>query len=452
MTIPDLYKIFLAHPDVTTDTRECLQNGLFFALRGANFNGNDFASQALKNGCAFALVDEPALQGKPGMIYVENVLATMQRLSTFHRRQLGTPVVQITGTNGKTTTKELTAAVLAAEKKVLSTQGNLNNHIGVPKTLLRLRPHHEVAVIETGANHPGEIAQLAEIADPDCGLITNVGHAHLEGFGSFEGVLRTKTELYDFLRRKPESFIFLHGDDHHLPPKAQGLPRVTYGQIGKKFDVEGETISCAPFLHLRFRLKGGQWHEVRTHLIGTYNLPNVLAAIAVGSKFGITPTKMAAAISQYVPTNNRSEWVQTPYNRVIVDAYNANPTSMKAALENFSAIEAPHKMLILGEMLELGEVSDQEHGKILEQALNLSCETIWLVGEAFRSFVKAGCEPSQARINEKTTGKETTPALCWFPNVDAVKAALTSERAPRDFLILVKGSNGTRLFQLPPLL
>ena len=452
MSIPELYEIFLAHPDVTTDTRQCLQNGLFFALRGSNFNGNDFASQALKNGCAFAVVDEPSLQGKTGMIFVENVLATMQQLATFHRRQLGTPIVQITGTNGKTTTKELTAAVLASEKNVLFTQGNLNNHIGVPKTLLRLRPHHEVAVIETGANHQGEIAQLAEIADPDCGLITNVGHAHLEGFGSFEGVVQTKTELYAFLRRKPESFVFLHGDDTHLVPKAQGLPTVTYGQPGKGFDVEGETLSCTPFLHFRFRLKVSPWHEVQTHLIGTYNLPNALAAIAVGGKFGITPTKMAEAIAQYVPTNNRSEWVQTPDNRVIVDAYNANPTSMKAALENFSAIPAEHKMMILGEMLELGKVSTQEHWKIYKQALNLHCDALWLVGEAFRSFVTADRVSSQTGMNEETAESENSPAVCWFPDVDAVKAALSSTQAPRDFLILVKGSNGTRLFQLPPLL
>lgn len=431
MTIPELYEIFLKHPVVTTDTRDCPKGSIFFALRGETFNGNQFALKALENGCAYAVVDDKEVKGDDRLIHVEDALVALQQLATYHRRQLETPIVQITGTNGKTTTKELTSAVLSEKYNVLYTQGNFNNHIGVPKTLLRLTKEHQIAVVETGANHPGEIAQLSEIVDADCGLITNVGRAHLEGFGSFEGVIHTKGELYDYLRMKPGAFIFLNADNPYLCPIAKGLEADTYGVPERGYDVEGEVIECNPYLKFRFRMKGGEWQEVQTRLIGAYNLTNALAAICVGRHFEVTAAQAAHAIATYQPTNNRSEMVKTENNQLIVDAYNANPTSMKAALDNFALIPAQHKMLILGEMRELGQASAMEHQKVAEQALSLGAEEVWLVGEEFQPFAEG------AR---------------WFPDVDAVKVALEGGNRPIGRLILVKGSNGTKLYQLPALL
>lgn len=427
-SLEELYSLFQAHSVITTDTRHCPEGSLFFALRGERFDGNAFALQALQAGCAFAVVDDPAVGGDERLLHVPDVLTTLQQLAALHRRTLGTPIVQITGTNGKTTTKELTAAVLARKFDLLCTQGNFNNHIGVPKTLLQLRPHHQMAVIETGANHPGEIALLTDLVQPECGLITNVGMAHLEGFGSFEGVMRTKGELYDYLRHKPGGFIFLHADNEHLCRMAGSLPAVRYGLPGHDCYTEGEVLDCTPFLRLRFRTQGRAWHEVQTHLIGAYNVANVLAAAAVGAHFGVPDVDIAEALAAYEPTNNRSEWMRTQRNELIVDAYNANPTSMKAALDNFALIAHDHKMAILGEMRELGTASDEAHRAVAAQAASLHCEEVWLVGEAFRAHA-AGAR--------------------WFPSVAEVKAALEAEGAPTGRLILVKGSNGTRLFELP---
>lgn len=427
-SLEELYSLFQAHSVITTDTRHCPEGSLFFALRGERFDGNAFALQALQAGCAFAVVDDPAVGGDERLLHVPDVLTTLQQLAALHRRTLGTPIVQITGTNGKTTTKELTAAVLARKFDLLCTQGNFNNHIGVPKTLLQLRPHHQMAVIETGANHPGEIALLTDLVQPECGLITNVGMAHLEGFGSFEGVMRTKGELYDYLRHKPGGFIFLHADNEHLCRMAGSLPAVRYGLPGHDCYTEGEVLDCTPFLRLRFRTQDGAWHEVQTHLIGAYNVANVLAAAAVGAHFGVPDVDIAEALAAYEPTNNRSEWMRTQRNELIVDAYNANPTSMKAALDNFALIAHDHKMAILGEMRELGTASDEAHRAVAAQAASLHCEEVWLVGEAFRAHA-AGAR--------------------WFPSVAEVKAALEAEGAPTGRLILVKGSNGTRLFELP---
>lgn len=437
MSLSELYQLYLEHPVITTDTRDCPEGSLFFALRGANFDGNAFARQALQSGCAYAVVDDPCVceavsaSEASRYILVDDVLTTLQQLAAYHRRQLGIPVIQITGTNGKTTTKELTAAVLATKWHVLYTQGNFNNHIGVPKTLLRLNSAHQLAVIETGANHPGEIAELSALVDANCGLITNVGRAHLEGFGSFEGVIHTKGELYDYLRQKPGAFIFLDGDNPHLAPIAEGIPAVTYGLPGKGYDVEGEIVACNPWLQFRFRVKGGEWHTVQTHLIGSYNLTNALAALAVGMRFDVSPEQAAQAIAAYVPSNNRSELLRTAHNELIVDAYNANPTSMRAALDNFALISHPHKMLILGEMRELGAVSAEEHQKVAAQALSLGAEAVWFVGEEFQPY----SEGAQ-----------------WFPDVEAVKTALSGGAKPAERLILIKGSNGTKLFQLPALL
>ena len=431
MTIEQLYSLYLEHPVVTTDTRDLPEGSVFFALKGNTFNGNNFALQALEKGCAYAVVDEPSLDGKDErLILVDDVLTTMQELARHHRRALGLPILEITGTNGKTTTKELCAAVLSKKYNLLYTLGNLNNHIGVPKTLLRLNKEHEMAVIETGANHPGEIKALAEIVEPDCGLITNVGKAHLEGFGSFEGVMRTKGELYDNLRASG-GFLFLHGDNPYLGKMAEGMTAVTYGTPVRGYDVEGEAVEGSAFLKLRWRVKNGEWHEAQTHLIGAYNADNALAAVAVGHHFGVAQEDINAALSEYVPTNNRSELRITERNELIVDAYNANPTSMAAALQNFKGIHHDHKMLILGEMRELGAVSEQEHANIIRMIDEMDCKTVWLVGENFR----------------KVAGDKY---VC-FKDVEEVKDRLKSESISSR-LILIKGSNGTRLFELPELL
>lgn len=430
MSLKDLYELFLEHPVITTDTRNCPEGSIFFALKGETFDGNLFAHEALAKGCAHAVVDNPQVAGSDGrMVYVSNVLLMLQELAHHHRKQLGLPIVQITGTNGKTTTKELTAAVLAKRYNVLFTEGNFNNHIGVPKTLLRLTEAHQVAVIETGANHPGEIAELSKIVDADCGLITNVGKAHLEGFGSLEGVVQTKGELFQYLAGKPESFVFLNADNALLAPLAKGLRTITYGKPGEGYDVEGEVLSCAPQLRLRLRVAGGGWHEVQTQLVGAYNLDNMLAAAAVGLRYGVSETDICAALAEYTPKNKRSELQQTARNTLIVDAYNANPTSMKAALENFKLISHPAKHLILGEMRELGAASAMEHGEIIKQLGALGFSDVWLVG---KEFAKAAAD---------------TNFRC-FEDVEAVKEAL-AQHPLEGKLILVKGSNGTKLFQLP---
>lgn len=450
MEISTLYALFLQHPIITTDTRDCPAGSLFFALKGETFDGNLFASKALEAGCAFAVVDNAEIAATDErFLLVEDVLATLQQLAAYHRRMLGTPIVQITGTNGKTTTKELTAAVLSKAYNVLYTLGNFNNHIGVPKTLLRLSHDHDIAVIETGANHPGEIALLSKIVDADCGLITNVGKAHLEGFGSFEGVVQTKSELYDYLRSKTEAaddddceevgaaapFIFLHGDNPWLPARAEGLESVTYGKPCNGYDIEGEVVDCAPFLRFRWREKEGEWHTVQTQLIGAYNLDNILAAAAVGAHFGVTEEQISAALTDYHPSNSRSEFRRTVHNRLIVDAYNANVSSMHAALENFRLIADAHKMLILGDMRELGTASAAAHQEIADLAATTGSEHIWLVGENF-----AAVEPSEA-----------TAEVHHFKDVEEVKAAIAATPIA-DRLILIKGSNGTKLFQLPALL
>lgn len=433
MSLNELYELFLSHPVITTDTRNCPEGSIFFALKGDNFDGNLFAHEALEKGCAHAVVDNPQVAGSDGrMVYVSDVLLMLQELAHHHRKQLALPIVQITGTNGKTTTKELTAAVLAKRYKVLFTEGNFNNHIGVPKTLLRLTEEHEIAVVETGANHPGEIADLSKIVDADCGLITNVGKAHLEGFGSLEGVVLTKCELYQYLSGKPEGFIFLNGDNTLLAPQAKGLRTITYGKPEQGYDVEGEVISCNPQLRLRLRIANGEWHEVQTQLVGAYNLDNMLAAAAVGLRFGVCEADICAALEAYTPKNKRSELQKTEHNTLIVDAYNANPTSMKAALENFHLIPHPNKLLILGEMRELGCASTEEHTAIVTLLQQLGFTNVWLVGKEFAAVAS----DSQFR---------------YFNDVEAVKEELTWSPVS-DKLILVKGSNGTKLFQLPEFL
>ncbi len=430
MTTPELYDKFRTHPIVTTDTRDCPKDSVFFALKGANFNGNAFAEKALEAGCAYAVVDDESVAKKDErMILVDDVLTALQNLAAHHRKTLGTPLIQITGTNGKTTTKELTAAVLGEKFRVLATKGNFNNHIGVPKTLLELSSKHEIGVIETGANHPGEIALLSKIVDADCGIISNVGIAHIEGFGSFEGVVRTKGELYDFLRTRPKSLVFVNGDNPHLTAMTEGLRTMTYGKAEQNYDVEGEVVECNPLLLLRWRKRGGEWHEVQTRLIGAYNIDNALAAATIGLHFGVSEKQICHALTHYTPSNKRSELKKTAHNELIVDAYNANPTSMAAALDNFKQIPHPHKMAILGEMKELGAVSKTEHRRLVDKLPEIGCEEIWLVGECFAPYSDKKC----------------------FPDVEAVKAYLR-EHPLSGKLILIKGSNSNHLGDLAEVL
>lgn len=432
MDISGLYKIFLEHPTITTDSRECPEGSIFFALKGASFNGNAFAGKALEQGCAYAVVDEKevAETGDSRYIVVDDSLSALQQLANYHRRKLGTRIVGVTGTNGKTTTKELLAAVLGEKYNVLYTEGNFNNHIGVPKTLLRLKPEHEMAVIEMGANHPGEIKTLVNIVEPDYGLITNVGKAHLAGFGSFEGVIRTKGELYDYLRDHGGK-VFINSGDPILSEIAGSLVRIKYG-ISDVADAEvnGEVTVCDPYLNFRWRHEDGPWHNVSTHIIGSYNIMNMLAAACVGLYFEVKPEQVDHALATYVPKNNRSELEVTAHNSLIIDAYNANPTSMNAALTNFRDMKADNKMAILGDMGELGAVSNEEHQKVVDFLKDSGLDEVWLVGKEF--------------------GKTVCP-FRKFNDVEEVKQAIAAHR-PEGRCILIKGSNSMHLYQLPKLL
>ena len=425
MKLSALYQIFLDCQLVTTDSRNCPEGSLFIALKGESFNGNAFAGKALETGCAYAVIDEPeyAIEGDQRYILVDDCLQTLQQLANYHRRQLGTRVIGITGTNGKTTTKELISAVLSQSHNILYTLGNLNNHIGGPSTLLRLKAEHDLAVIEMGANHPGEIKFLSEIVEPDCGIITNVGKAHLEGFGSFEGVIKTKGELYEFLRKKEGSTVFIHHDNAYLMNIAGGLNLIPYGTEDDLY-VNGRIIGNSPYLTFEWKAgKDGKSYQVKTQLIGEYNFPNALAAITIGRFFGVEDAKINEALAGYTPQNNRSQLKKTDDNTLIIDAYNANPTSMMAALQNFRNMEVPHKMLILGDMRELGAESAAEHQKIADYLKECAFEKVWLVGDQF-----AAAEHS----------------FQTYPNVQEVIKDLEADK-PKGYTILIKGSNGIKL-------
>ena len=444
MEIKELYKLFQQHPCITTDSRDCPEGSIFLALKGESFDGNKFAASALEKGCAYAIIDEKEFAKDDRFIVVDNCLQTFKDLAREHRRQFNIPVIGITGTNGKTTTKELIAAVLSQKYNVLYTQGNYNNDVGVPKTLFRLTKEHEIAVIEMGASHPGDIKTLAETAEPTCGLITNVGRAHLQGFGSFEGVIKTKCELYDFLRTREDGLIFINADNENLLNQIGDDEEIWLSpystDIEKQYTcISGEVIECNPFLKFRWREplmtleeegRSTKWHKVQTQLIGAYNIDNLLAAIAVGINFGVDRKKICAALEEYVPSNNRSQMTVTEKNHLIVDAYNANPSSMMAALENFQLMQAEHKMVILGDMRELGEASAEEHQRIVTFLKTMDLEEVWLVGD---EFAKTSCDYRK------------------FHDVEEVKAAIAAQQ-PQGHYILIKGSNGTKLFQLPELL
>lgn len=436
MSVEELYKLYNeCGCIVTTDSRNCPAGSLFFALKGEKFDGNVYAAQALERGCSYAVVDSPEVVSDARFILVDNVLAAMQSLARYHRLQLGIPVLGITGTNGKTTTKELIAAVLGCKFNLLATKGNLNNSIGVPVTVLSLRKEHTFAVIEMGASHPGDIEELVNVSCPDYGLITNVGRAHLLGFGSFEGVKKTKGELYDFLKDNGNRKVFVLSDSEDLLQMSVGMDRILYG---RKQGIVTGSLMGSDSAYLEFEWQSEEYatgvHSVRTNLVGSYNLDNALAAIAVGLFFGVSAGDIDKAIQGYVPSNNRSQFFATAANTLIIDAYNANPTSMKASLANFEALKLPHKMVILGAMRELGQYSDQEHIDVLHQLEKMNLEQVWLVGKEF--------EPAVVNAPRGFRFFETTESVAQEIEKLGIKG----------YSILLKGSNSNNLARLKDLL
>lgn len=375
----ELYRIFLECDGISTDTRKITPGSIFFALKGENFNANQFASQALEQGCSYAVIDEKEFAVSDKCILVQDVLKTLQQLANFHRRQFNIPVIGITGSNGKTTSKELIGAVLSTTYQVLITEGNLNNHLGVPFTLLRLNMDHEMAIIEMGASKPGDIQELCEIAEPTHGIITNIGAAHIEGFGSLDGVIKTKTELYRFLQNN-DGTIFYNASDEvlckHLPDDTNCI-----GFGNQSGLVNGEITALTPYVNFKWKSENYSSAEIKTHLVGNYNFYNFLAAVCIGKFFETDAEKINDALASYIPSNKRSQIEKTERNTLIIDCYNANATSMKAAIDNFLAIDHPYKLAILGDMLELGAISKGEHQKIVDLLKDKNCEVILVGGE-----------------------------------------------------------------------
>ncbi len=420
MEISQLYKIFQANPFIQTDTRKLVPGGIFFALSGANFDGNQFAAQALDKGVAYAVVDNADFAVNERCIMVANVLSTLQELAHFHRTQLDIPFIAITGSNGKTTTKELIAAVLQTRYKTYATEGNLNNHIGVPLTLLKIKPDAEMAIIEMGANHQKEIEGYCAIAMPTHGLITNCGKAHIEGFGGEEGVRKGKGELYDYLRANGGS-IFRNTDLEYLEPMTNGISKqVTYGSTNAEYI--GKPMMNGVFLNVAV-LTSHSEALIESHLVGEYNFPNVMAAVAVGRHFGISIDDIKGAISAYNPDNSRSQWMQKGSNQIILDAYNANPTSMKAAIQNFDTSKLASKLLWIGGMKEMGSEEMNEHRELVALIAKYNWDNVILVGKEFAGL--AG-------------------QYQWF-NTSAEAAASVKNNPPQNSAILIKGSRGSKM-------
>ena len=422
ITTAELHERFITCTGTSTDTRTISKDCMFFALKGPNFNANAFAAEALEKGAKYAVVDEAPVVMDGRYLLVPDVLQALQHLATHHRRKFDIPVIGITGSNGKTTTKELVHAVLSADRATLATSGNLNNHIGVPLTLLRLTAEHRIAIIEMGANKVGDIAELTAIAEPTHGLITNIGKAHLEGFGSYEGVIIAKTEMYDFLGRHKGS-VFVNADDPLLMGKSAGLERVTYGSTGDPDMLGYLQASNDAFLRCSFDHRDDTWC-VDTHLIGAYNLPNVLAAACIGLHFKVEPERIVDAIDGYEPSNNRSQFSDTGRNHLVLDAYNANPSSMQVALENFAAMPTDRpKLAILGGMKELGADSRAEHTAVVDTVKRLGVDAMF-VGPEFMELAGMG--------------------ITTYPDAKAALEAL-KQKPLTGYLILVKGSRGTKL-------
>ena len=392
MTIEELYKIYQQHPSVQTDTRKLKAGDIFFALKGPTFNGNSFSEQALNNGAACVVIDEKEFEIPGKTFLVPDTLSALQELALHHRKQFDIPFIAITGSNGKTTTKELIHAVLSSSFKTYTTEGNLNNHIGIPLTILKIKPGAEIAVIEMGANHLKEIAGYCQIALPTHGLITNCGKAHLEGFGSEEGVRRGKGELFDYLRTLTHGFAFVMWDYDYLQQMSKGISGIIKYGTKENDHVIGKTLPNENFLKVQI-IQGLDDGIITTQLVGEYNLPNVLAAVTVGKFFEVPENKIKSAIENYVPSNSRSQLIEKDSNKIVLDAYNANPSSMKLAIENFAEKNSENKILMLGAMAELGKESLQEHQEIVDLIKKYSWKEVALVGgdflklpHPFRSF------------------------------------------------------------------
>ena len=431
MEISELYSLFLASEGVNTDTRTIRPGEIFVALKGENFDGNAYAAQALENGAAYAVVNDYAEGDDPRLIRFPDALQALKELAACHRKHLDIPVIGLTGTNGKTTTKELIREVLATHFTVAATQGNLNNDIGVPRTVLSIGADADIAVVEMGANHPDDISALTWVSQPDYGLITNVGKAHLLGFGSFEGVKKAKGQLYDWLSEH-DGQAFVNVDDDNLYGMAVSRPLsiIPYGVAGEDAEIL-PTSAENPFLRMSI---GGE--VLDTKLVGAYNAANVMAALAVGRQFGIPLKDGLAAIAAYTPSNNRSQMTRTERNVIIEDAYNANPSSMAAALDNFALLQSDCKIVMLGDMRELGEDSVKEHVKILKKLDDCGLTHACLVGDEFRKALEETGTPEYVK---------------WFATSDDLAAALT-ERPLTGATVLVKGSNSMRMGKVIPTL
>jgi len=424
MDIVSIYSIYNKYPNIVTDSRIKQSNGIFFALKGDNFNGNEYAKISIVNGCNIAIIDEPKYKLNDNYILVENTLECLQKLANYHRRQLNIPILAITGTNGKTTTKELINAILSKKYQTTATKGNLNNHIGVPLTILSMNKTTEIGIVEMGANHPGEIEYLCQIAEPDFGIITNIGKAHIEGFGSFEGVKATKNELYKYIQEN-HGKLFINLDNKILVSLIDSQEIITYGTNKSTYCI-GNIKDVNPYLELNWKLiRNLKYHSISTKLIGAYNLENVLAAICIGSYFEVSDTEINNAIENYTPNNNRSQLLKTEKNTLLLDLYNANPTSMKAAIENLDLINAKNKIAIIGDMFELGKVSKKEHLSIAQLLSDKRFNKVFVVGSLFYNVLD----------NNR---------FQYFKNVDDLKIYLLSN-AIESSTILIKGSRGIHL-------
>nr|AOE12610.1 UDP-N-acetylmuramoylalanyl-D-glutamyl-2,6- diaminopimelate--D-alanyl-D-alanine ligase [uncultured bacterium] len=411
MKIAALYKLYTQHFLVDTDTRAIRKNTLFFALKGDHFNGNRFAEEALNLGASFAIIDDKAYQTDKNIILVDNVLETLQQLANYHRRKLGITIIGLTGSNGKTTTKELIAIVLRKKYNIQATKGNLNNHIGVPLTLLSMTDKTELGIVEMGANHQKEIEFLCTLCEPDFGYITNFGKAHLAGFGGIAGVIKGKSELYTFLKENNKT-AFINPEDEIQTEKSKALHTVNFKINALKF------LEVSPFVKLSYKEL-----TIQSNLIGVYNYSNIAAAISIGAYFKVSKEAIKEAIESYVPQNNRSQIIETANNKIILDAYNANPSSMKVALENFAAIKTDTKVVIMGDMFELGEESLNEHQAIVDLATSLKFDKIFLVGENFH---------------------QTATKNHQFQSYNLLEAYIKKNPLEKQS-ILIKGSRGMRL-------
>lgn len=423
-----LHRYFLKSNGISTDTRNIAAQSMFVALKGENFDGNLFVKQAISSGAACAITSDPDAADNTTIFYVKDTLIALQQLANYHRTQFNIPVIAITGSNGKTTTKELFYTVLSKKYNTLATKGNLNNHIGVPLTLLQLNDTHEMAVIEMGANHQGEIDLLCHIAEPTIGLITNIGKAHLEGFGGIEGVIKGKTELYRFLQ-KQQGLILFNSDNPVLKEHISAENKLSYAFLNNA-DCKGKMINERPFLSLIYSYLNENTVQVQSNLIGLYNAENILSAICMAKFFNVDDKMISEAIEAYAPDNSRSQIIKRGSNTIILDAYNANPSSMKAALDNFSTMESKKKIVLLGDMFELGEDATKEHENIIKEALKGNFNLCIFIGPEFARF------------------KDTYPAVYFNTTNDCV--AFLNEAEYNEFTFLIKGSRGMQLEKLLP--